>query len=85
MDFSMGDEYIRQIKSGMTETDLILTYGIEIEELYAVVAYCNQRFASEKLEHFCRGCANDLCFSWPMRDETPCPVRGYELKCPLKR
>ena len=85
MDFKKGQEYIDLLDSGASEEALLSQYGIEYEELYAVIAFRDQRYASEKLKNFCRGCANDLCFCWPGRDETPCPARGYEPHCPLNK
>ena len=85
MDFEKGKEYIRLLKAGTDEDDIVRKYGITHESLYAVVSYLDQRFAREVFRNFCDGCANDLCFGWPGRDETPCLVRGYEPHCPLNK
>ena len=81
----IGNEYIELLQSGIYEAEIKRKYKIKSEELYATVAYSNQQLARKLLKHFCLGCANDLCFCWPLREETPCPVRGYEPHCPLKK
>ena len=85
MNFANGKLYIQKLRAGETEADIVQAFGIDFTELYATIAYVDQAFASEHLKDFCGGCVHDLCFCWPMRDETPCPARGYEPKCPLKK
>ena len=83
--FKRGFEYAALLNVGKPEEEIMELYGIDHTELYAVTAFCDQKTASEKLKHFCGGCANDLCFFWPGRDEAPCLARGYEPDCPLKK
>ena len=85
LDFSKANDYISRIYEGVSEEQLIQDESITYEELYAVIAYENEKFACDHLDHFCRGCFNDLCFFWPGVDEKSCPVRGYEPNCPLHK
>lgn len=85
MDLKAGQEYIELLKAGTDEDTIVQQRGISYEELYAAVSFIDQPFARENLKNFCSGCANDICFCWPMREETPCFARGYEPHCPLKK
>ncbi len=84
MNYENAPNLIAALKQGLSEEEITKKYGIDYKELYAVVSYVDQAFARETLKEYCSGCANDLCFCWPLREETPCLARGYEPLCPLK-
>jgi len=70
---------------GRDEQEIIREYDLSFEELYGQTDYFKgSTWAREKLKNYCKGCANGICFSWPLVDEKYCPVGGYKPSCPLQ-